>query len=208
MSTRALDHLARAPIRHWNIDGLPEILGGSVLFLIGGVLVVRTHWPSPTSTMLAAWLPLLLTVSFLIAERLVLPRLKMRLTYLRVGYVRPRAVRYRGVAAFLLGAVAAGAALAWTSPGSHALERRHLPLVLAGLIALLAGYCGWKFRLPRFYASGGLAIATALVLPREWPPDLGVGAIEAVVGGALVLGGTRTLRRLLRSEPAAAQNET
>jgi len=196
-SAKTLGGAAQAAPRHWNVDGLPEIEGGVLLVLWGSILAWHALWPSRLSAMAAGVLPLLLVALLLVADQLLLPQLKARITYPRVGYAQPRVAPYRRAAAAGLGAVAAAGMAAWIA--SEGFDGRHLPRALAGMTAVFLAFCATRFRLPRFFAYAAVAVVCGLALPREWPVDLGVGVLQAAVGAAAVAGGVRTLRRLLRT---------
>lgn len=86
MQTPDLDDLARRPARYWHIDGLPELILGSLWAIVGGASLLGQRVPHDWRWT-AYWLvvPLALAVSPLVtiwATR----RLKERLTLPRAGY--------------------------------------------------------------------------------------------------------------------------
>ena len=200
MTTKTIDDAVRAAPRHWNVDGLPEMLGGVLLVAWGALLIWHELSLSRLSAMSAAVGPLLLIVLLIASDQILLPRIKARLTDSRVGYARPRVSgRQRALAAGI--GVVAGAAMAlWIASGGAA--RQHSSTMVAGLAALFLVYCAWRLRLPRFLVYAVVAVAAAVVVPRSWPPDLALGAIQVALGSAAALGGSWTLARLLRGSPS------
>jgi hypothetical protein len=89
-STTQTVSYGRRAASYWSVDGLPEILRGLVLVILGGV---ASFWRvyEPESRIGFYFLIIFggLALYFFLLERVVLDFLKSRITYPRTGYVQP-----------------------------------------------------------------------------------------------------------------------
>jgi len=208
MTRDAIDAILRRPARHWTIDGIAELLVGSLLLLWGMAVSAQQLWPSRVTMLLASVVPVVTCVALAVFHRRIatrIQRLKIRWTYPRVGYVKvPAASRARKAAAAILGAVvgAGGAAL---------LARRGadwstlMPLLMGVAYAVGAALFWVLLGIRRLLVYALLALASGALAQCAFPARLGVGFVMCVAGLSWGVGGAIVLRGLLRLAPMQDQ---
>jgi hypothetical protein len=190
--------------RYWYEDGLSELASGVVICLMALVNLSIALFAPPAwqGRLSAIGLPLIV-IGGVILSRLLVERLKERLTYPRTGYLsypRPKPSRR-----FLAAGIAIGVALIVTITNTllSAAQTERLIPALTGLIsALLILWIGMQAGLVRFY---GLAVwqfafgllGSRLNLPAPYDLVLFFGAL----GVGLLISGGVTLLRYLRTNP-------
>jgi hypothetical protein len=194
-----LNEIERRPLKHWNVDGMPELLMGLIWLLMGGSYVL-----GPSHGAFRGVAPLVVLAAILWAKWF-LKKLKERITYPRVGYVRPLTGMQRQAwsviaAALLVATIVLVRARSWSGDQRSSMA---VGLILAVGFAFLA----WRQGTPHmlWYAAATPALyvcyyaARGGVLPLEWMFLL-LGAI-CTVGGAIRLG------RFLRGNPKQVETE-
>lgn len=184
------------PQRYWYVDGLSEIAGGFVIFLIGLINAICAVLPAIP---LRAWVmglgQPLLVVAAGFAVRPVVRMLKEQITYPRTGYVeysgRGRSARWqRFFSVFFI-------AFSFSALGAmfgDLIPDRYSPMTMATALALVLAYLGARLGLRRFYLVAALTVfvgsATILLdLVDPWPLALLFGSegLFWIISGALVL---------------------
>lgn len=191
-------------LQYWFVDGLAEISAGVISLMVA---VLMAFWPVVVKGRwsLLIFFGLALAVSF--GLRLVIQRVKSRLTYPRTGYVAPlsgfenrRAVIAIALFTLLLLLTNAfistrgDAALAW-SPA------------LGGLVfAFLFAWTGYLTTLRRFYflALFCLVMGVAVAL-LGFSYLLGLGLLTGCVGLVLLFLGLHAYRDYVRDHPAPGE---
>ena len=198
MMNEDIDHTIQRTRRYWYIDGLPDIVFGSILLMLALYFYMKTVLP-PEST-----LANMLTVGFILLivgcgwiGGKIINYFKERLTYPRTGYVSyPRPKTSHRLAAGIVSALIASllTALIATSPGSLFL----LPTLMGVLIGLAMLYSGSKIGLMRYYLYAALSALIGIGL--SWTRisnDLGGAVYYFAMGMVLLLTGIFTLRSYL-----------
>lgn len=179
----------RRVYQYFNIDGLLELVAGTLLLLIALTSGINQLFPSVSSAIV--FIPVFVAIPLLMRGVLVLKR---RLTYPRTGYAVPR-YRYPRYFVFILFAVL----LLVTIVQGFFLPSwaQGLPLLLG---TLTAGLLWWlSTGLVRFYYLAAAALALGIGL--AWLPfePLVSGAIFCTIVGLLLLvSGGFTLRHYLQ----------
>lgn len=194
------NNLAR-PQRYWYVDGLAEMAGGGVIFLIGLCYTIAGLLPPGPARGLVLGIgqPLLVLTAAWFSQRTV-RTLKERLTYPRTGYVEYRrpAGSKRWARVFLLGFVSFSVA-ALTALLGRDLPDRFWPLFTGLMLALAIAYLGARIGLKRFFAVAlfSLLLGGAVFYlnpPNPWSAALVFG----LEGLAWTASGVLTLRQYLR----------
>jgi len=198
-----IQNAQRRAIQYWFVDGLAELSAGvtslllAVLFLLWGELA-KTRW----SLLIFFLIPLAVSVVL----RLVIQKVKQRITYPRTGYVAPlqgfenkRAVLIAAAFALLLLAVNAtlaiqgSTAVLWSSS-------------LAGLtFAFVFGWISYVTGLRRFaflaLFTAGLGASLGFLGAGYWT---GVAVLCGCTGVILLFYGIMGLREYSRQTPSSA----
>ncbi len=198
------------PQRYWYVDGLAEMAGGGVIFLIGLCYAVAGLLPPGPARALVLGIgqPVIVLSSAFLSQRLV-RSLKERLTYPRTGYVEYRQPggSKRWARVLLVGFVSFSVA-ALTALLGRDLPDRFWPFFTGFMLALAIAYLGARIGLKRFY---GVAIFSLLLGGSVFwidPPDPWSAAlIFGLEGLAWILSGALTLRHyLLTTHPLDAED--
>jgi len=196
--------------RYWYEDGLSEMAAGAVILLMALInlaiaLLAPAGWKGWLS---AVGLPVMVIGGGVLA-RLLVARLKERLTYPRTGYIRyPRPKPTRR---FLSAGIAIGVALivtimsAWLSAAQ---TERLIPALTGLLTAILILSIGASIGLVRFYLLavwqfGFGLLGSRLNLPAPYDLVLFFGAL----GIGLFISGGITLLGYLRNNPLPPAND-
>ncbi len=202
-----IDHTIQRTKRYWYIDGLPDIVFGSILLLLGLYFYLKTILP-PDSTLSS-----ILTISFVLivigcgwGGGKIINYFKERLTYPRTGYVSyPKPKTSHRLATGIVGMLIASllTVLIATSPGSLFL----LPAVMGVLIGVAILYFGSKLGMLRYYL---FAVLSALIgIGLSWfqiDRDLSITFYYFAMGLALMVTGIYTLWNYLRQTEANEEN--
>ncbi|RMD73022.1 MAG: hypothetical protein D6823_14075 [Chloroflexi bacterium] len=182
--------------RYWMIDGLPELLIGSIFLLTGLFQLAPLVMPAGS----AGWANLLLPCTMIPAilwGRRLLHALKMRITYPRTGYVsyrQPKRWQYA-----LGGLVGIGIGIALATPVQNQIAATWVPVLTGMTLAVGIGYYGVYLGMRRFYV---LAVFVAVIgmLMHRLPidPFLGTSLEIVTVGVWMLLSGSITLYRYLQ----------
>lgn len=194
------------PQRYWYVDGLAELAGGVVIFLVGLCYAIAALLPEGLASGLVIGIgqPALVLGAAWISRRVVRD-LKERVTYPRTGYVEYRQPGgpNRWARVLLVALVAFGIS-ALTALLGRGLPDRVWPLLTGLLLALAIAYLGARIGLKRFYAVAGFSLLAGaaiylLDLAGSWPAALIFGSegLAWVISGLLTLvhylGNTRPL---------------
>lgn len=184
------------PQRYWYIDGISEIAGGMVIFLIGAVNAIAALFPPGSVRILLINLvqPVLIITAALISRPIV-HHFKERITYPRTGYVEysghGHSIRWQR---FFLTFFIAFSISALVGLLGKSIPEQFWPAIIAAILALALAYLGARLGLSRFYIVAGLtfligALISALDLPISWPSALlfGLEGLIWIIGGMLVL---------------------
>lgn len=184
------------PQRYWYVDGLAELAGGFVIFLIGLIYAIAGLLPDgmPRALVLGLGSPAIILLSAW-GSRKIIAFLKERLTYPRTGYVAYRQpTGSKRWSRILLVAFLAFTISALTALLGRSLPERIWPALTGVMLALAIGYLGARIGLRRFYAVAGFSLlegiaAFYLDLPDPWSAALvfGLEGLAWILSGALVL---------------------
>lgn len=197
-------------LRYWTEDGLPDLYIG-----LGFILYALLTWWSARSSL--GWVEALKSiflVAMIVGGRIVVEKIKMRLTYPRTGYVaysqppRRQIVFSLLLSLFIAGVLALVIFYTLSVQGETtgmALANFLLPILFGGIIALIA----YRQRSVRYGAYAVIAVLSGLVavsLARSLPPAdqsavLNGAAMLAVTGAGMLVGGAMTLTRYLGRHP-------
>jgi len=194
MMNEDIDHTIQRTRRYWYIDGLPDIVFGSILLLLALYFYMKTVLPpeSTLANMLTVGFVLLIVGCGWIGGRII-NYFKERLTYPRTGYVsypKPKTSHrmVTGIVAALIAFMLT--ALIATSPGSLFL----IPTLMGVLIGLAMLYFGSKIGLMRYYLYAALSALIGIGL--SWThisSDLSGAVYYFVMGLVLLVTGVFTL---------------
>lgn len=196
------------PQRYWYVDGLAEMAGGVVIFLLGLTYAIGGLLPKGLfrGLLIGIGQPVIILCSTW-AVRRVVSDLKERVTYPRTGYVQYHQARgsRRWSRLIFVGFLAMTISFAVTLLG-RGLPEQVWPAFTGLMLGLAIAYLGARVGLKRFYT---VAIFSALLgaaiywlnPPYPWPYALLFG----LEGLAWILCGALVLRYYLRStRPLAA----
>ncbi len=206
------DHLqdwANRPQRYWYVDGLVEIGAGAVILILGLFFAIsglikddgfRGAFTTIGQIIIVIGLPIL--------ARVIVARLKERITYPRTGYI---AYRRQGlgqrIRAILLTIGVAAAIGVVVYLIENWMNLRWLPVVIglsAGLLILIIAF---RVGLPRYYLLAGYTLAIGVItglLSLAEPYNSGV--FFSGLGVGWLVSGAVTLVRYLRSTTPADQS--
>lgn len=199
MNPASLNEIERRPLKHWNVDGLPEMLMGLIWLAWGGLWLLgellsgvgerRTYWTI---------VPVTLILLSLAAKRM-LHGVKARVTYPRVGYAEARTAGWRvavaGLAFALLTVilVLSGHRAPWAG--------RALPLVVSLALAVVFVLLSFRLGVPYFRWLAVVPVATGAY---AWWAGTGASAFRwmfLVLGAVCAVGGAVRFRRFLGENP-------
>ncbi len=195
-----LSEIERRPLRHWNVDGLPELLMG-LLWLLWGSLWLLGDALSEGSGRRTYWtiVPIVVVLLALAAKR-ILRGVKARVTYPRAGYAEARTAGWRAaiavLAVALLGAILVLSGL--QSPRAGSAIPVVVSLSIAAIFVLLSRRLGVSYLL-------WLAIVPVAAGAYSWWSGTGTKVFYwmfLVLGAVCTAGGAVRLRRFLRENPA------
>lgn len=203
----SIDSLQQHTQQYWNIDGLAEIAIGVFFMLLSlnffGILLLPN---GPARIFLGiAGFPLLVILAIWAGKRGV-ELLKTRLTYPRTGYLAyQRPSKKRRWISLAIGVVVTGLLLFLIyifNPQSGA----WMPLADGIFLGMLLLFINRGFR--RFYLLAAASFLSGLLLAyANVAGNLGHAAFYGLMGIALVLSGSLTLRSYLIENPSAAEDE-
>ncbi|MCX7860920.1 MAG: hypothetical protein N2385_12565 [Chloroflexus sp.] len=189
--------LTRRTRRYWMIDGLAELMIGSI-FLLTGVAQLA---PLVVPAAIAGWVNLLLPLALILAilfSRQILHTLKARLTYPRTGYVAYRQPRlWQHVLGGLVG-LGVGIALVNLTFDVR-LATAWMPVIIGVTLAGGMTYLGAYLDLPRFYALAMFIASVGLLI--HWlafDGFLGASLVIIAAGAWMLVAGGITLYRYLQ----------
>lgn len=202
-----IDHTIQRTKRYWYIDGLPDIVFGSILLLLGLYFYLKTILPpdSMVSSMLTISFVLIVIGCGWVGGKII-NYFKERLTYPRTGYVSyPKPKTSHRLATGIVGMLIASllTALVATSPGSLFL----LPAVMGVLIGVAILYFGSKLGMLRYYLFAALSALIGVGL--SWfqiDRDLSIAIYYFGMGLILLVAGIYTLWSYLRQTEAIEEN--
>lgn len=195
MSDSLQNNLNR-PQRYWYVDGLAEMAGGAVIFLLGALYAIAGLLPQGLARgfLLGIGQPAIILGAAWLARRVVRSA-KECLTYPRTGYVQypqPRGSR-RWSRIFLVAFVACTISVL-TALVARGLPESILPSFTGAMLALAIGYLGARIGLKRFYAVAAFSLILGALVswqnpPEPWPYALlfGLEGLAWLICGALVL---------------------
>ncbi|OAN37112.1 hypothetical protein A6A03_05575 [Chloroflexus islandicus] len=189
--------LSQRTRRYWMIDGLPELLIGSIFLFTGLAQLAPLVAPANIAGWANLLLPLVLLPLILLGRR-ILHALKMRITYPRTGYVAyhqpPRWQRALGG----LAGIGVGIALANLTFNAQ-LAAAMMPALTGFTLAAGLGYLGAYLGMRRFYALAAFVAALGLLM--YWMPIdgfLGASLVIAAAGVWMLIAGSVTLYHYLQ----------
>ena len=203
MEQQELKEIERRTLKYWNVDGLPELLMGSLWVLWGGLWLAGTALPKGPAYV-AFWLvvPFVLASSG-IFSRWAVQKLKERITYPRAGYVLTKQPRWVGVIVALASLLALAALVFGLVRGSEST----LPPLLVAIVSL------GLFILAVHESNERLLILAVISLGLGvwvWRTNAGWAGLNWTflwLGLAALVTGALRLRRFLRENPKAAETE-
>lgn len=189
--------LSQRTRRYWMIDGLPELLIGSIFLFTGLVQLVPLVAPANIAGWANLLLPLALIPLILLGRR-ILHALKMRITYPRTGYVAYRQPpRWQRALGGLAG-IGVGIALANLTFNVQ-LAEEWIPMLMGAILAAGLGYLGTYLGMRRFYALAAFVAAVGLLM--YWMPIdgfLGASLVITAAGAWMLIAGGITLYHYLQ----------
>ncbi len=192
-----LREIERRPLKHWNVDGLPELLMGLIWLATGSAYAL-----GPSRGAFWKVVPPVL-VAGVLSAKWYLRKVKERITYPRAGYVQPR-TGPRKVAWVAIVAAVVGASIVLFKPSPLSQGQRPsviLGLILAGAFAFLAH----RQRAPHmlWYAATPPVIyicywaARGEILSASW--------VFLIFGAVCAVGGAVRFARFLKNNPKQAE---
>ncbi|MGB9737939.1 hypothetical protein [Chloroflexus sp.] len=182
--------------RYWLIDGLPELLIGSIFLLTGLIQLIALVTPVG----IAGWANLLLPCMMIPAMlwgRRFLHTLKMHITYPRTGYVSYRQPQLWQKA--LGGLVGIGTGIVLTTWVQTQIVATWLPVLTGMTLAAGIGYFGVYLGMRRFYVLAVFIAVSSMLM--DWlpiDPFLATSLVITTVGVWILVSGSITLYRYLR----------
>jgi hypothetical protein len=204
MEAPNLKEIEQRPLRHWLVDGLPELLMGVLLLAWGGLWLIRDALPAGTLRRIFWSVGPLVLVALLFACKWLLFRLKEQITYPRAGYVK---ARHRGRRA-AWAAVAGSLVAALVGFGSRSPDARRLFPLIFGVI--LAGGFLWMARRLRAPYLLLYALVPLLFQAYYYWADEGIMSLEwmlVILGAMCATAGAVRLRRFVRQNPKQVETD-
>ena len=191
--------------RYWYSDGIGELIGGGVLFLLAAYFSLQQYLgeQSFVGGLLQAGLILVLIGVMYIGRRAV-NALKARITYPRTGYVEYRAdarnANLRRALAILTGMAVAAISVFVARRFDMIDGMVAVTGVLVAVIFVVKQ--GWGSRLGRFfYLSAASLVIGGVLSVSGFPRGYNLGLFYALMGVALAFSGGLTLSQYLRENP-------
>jgi len=195
--------------RYWYSDGIGELIGGGVFFLLAAYFALQQFLgeQSFVGGLLQAGLILALIGVMYIGRRVV-NTLKARITYPRTGYVEYRAdarnANLRRVLALLTGMAVAALSVFVANRFNMIDGMVAVTGVLVAIIFMVKQ--GWISRLGRFFYLSAVSLVSGGILSVSgFPRGYNLGLFYALMGVALALSGGLTLKNYLRENPFPAE---
>jgi len=204
-----LSDVERRVRRYWYTDGIGELIGGGMFFLLGTYFALQEFLGenSMVSGILQASLILVLIGGMAISRWLV-TTLKTRLTYPRTGYVEyeidEHRMKSRRFWVILLAFTISALTLVFSRLFQFFDSIVAVTGVAVGLILLVlrAKASG----LARFYLLGAVSVLLGLALSVSGLPDgYSLGLFYGLLGLAVAVSGGLTLRRYLQQNPGPTE---
>jgi hypothetical protein len=194
--------LSRRPLKHWSMDGIPEITMGSLWILWGGSMLLSDVLPPGDATdSFRTMLPFVLVISALAVNRLT-KTLKAKITEPRTGRVvladpsvaaRIATAAIAGIAAAgLVGLIATAKAVAW---------EHFITSGVAIMIALALVVGAIRTQAPHLLWLAGFALLLGAWMFLTDAGTHGFNWMLLALGSASVVLGTIRLRQFLRQNP-------
>ena len=200
-----LQEIERRPLKHWNVDGLPELLIGVIWIVYGGLWLAGDLLPEGGASNVYRVVTPVLMVGAALCCKWLLIRIKRKITYPRVGYVRARGPGKREFVGLLLLVLGLAAAVIFTPRplGASTLA----PLILASVISLALVVVAWRMQDWRLLWLVLAPVALALyarsarmgVAPWKW--------MFVFFGVICAAAGASRLRRFLRQNAEPVETE-
>ncbi len=196
-----LKDIERRPLRHWNIDGLPELYMGLLWLVWGGLWIYGQSLLAGLARKIFWGVVPMLLVAATFLGGWFLKKIKERITYPRAGYVQPGRQRQRAAWAAIVGALAVVAAF----PMARSADLRALmPLLASAALSAVFALTARRMQVPFFlwYAPVPLLLQAGYYwirgsfLSLEW--------MFVILGALCTVGGAIRLRRFLRANPKPA----
>jgi hypothetical protein len=207
METKLVDVEQRVK-RYWYTDGIGELIGGGMFFLLGIYFALQEvlGQNSTVGGILQASFVLLMIGGVFVSRRLI-NTLKTRLTYPRTGYVEyqvdERGMRWRRILAGILAFVISALTIVFVRlfqffDSVVAVTGLIVALILVILRAKSSG-------LARFYVLGAVSLVLGLALSLSGLPNgYSLGLFYGLMGVCFFISGGLTLRRYLKENPLPA----
>jgi hypothetical protein len=199
-----IEKLTRRPAEYLTDTGIPQLMGGTVWFLLGSGVLIGQRLQAGTGLLVLQWTSVCCAFAVILAAR----ALKRRIVFPRGGYVelRPRpSFRFSFVITL---SVAAGISV-------FAIARpRHLPsmdthLMAPGFAIAFAAIfivSGWKLRSRLLILFGVYLLAIAPLLERvPGGSYTGMSWLEVGIGIPLAVAGAIKLKQFLKANPMPAE---
>jgi hypothetical protein len=205
-----IDRMVQRTQQYWYVDGLAEIAGGLVIFLIGLLFlsagVIQDQ--HTTSIVLAVGQPAVVLFGIFGARRLV-RYFKERITYPRTGYVTYQRPKGRRRWLVMLAAAAVSISLVVTLQAyGERLQENFLPALSGFFIALLIGSMAYQNGLMRFWIMAFVCFAVGLSVAVLSVPDwLRNVYFFGLLGLSWMISGTLALISYLRNTNRAGEDE-
>ncbi len=200
MNPKSLSELEGRPQKHWNVDGLPELMMGVLWLIWGGLWLLGDRFAGGQERGVYWTAAPVAVVLLALSAKRVLRAVKARVTYPRVGYAEARTGGWRATVAAL--AVALLVAVFGLSCAGSPQAVRAIPAIVSfGIAAVFvlvsrrlgAGYLRW------------VAVIPAAMGVYAWRAGLGAASFRwlfLLLGAVCTAGGAVRLRRFLRDNPA------
>jgi hypothetical protein len=197
-------------LRYLYADGLNEI--GLGLFFLGMFGIRWLDHSAGLAMPISSALPLLNAAAFIFLMRVVVERLRERITYPRLGYARykPGGQSQRALITVIAVAIAALSLQFALGSSDSTIDLSSVPIIGASVVAGLGwGWAGYSSGLVRFYLLAGVTLALPIALALLNLPTtlLDVPVVIFFQAVLLVILGSWTFLKLLRMPVAEAEND-
>lgn len=192
-----INEIIRNTRRYWYVDGINEMAGGLLIFIMGGSYYLSSLIPNIglRSIMLGFGQPLIIIGGSLLASRLV-KKIKESFTYPRSGYMVFRSQKSKKVPRILLTILLAIFISVIVTFFTSMIPDYFIPLLITIFMAVLTIYLGYQNGVKRFYFIAVIKILFGVVLT-YWNPDefyrfvilfCGIGLIWIISGVIALIG--------------------